>query len=101
MRVIEGGHLDSPIQPTDRTRREKIDDDHVVLELRYRLNEKDRDAVKELYEAGAQLPQWFTVTKTAGGGLRFSRTANPDGRGVSARRPDKRWRIPRTGALSR
>lgn len=71
LRVIGEGIVEAPISQRDRTRLAQVADEHQILELRYRLDDADRDAIAHLFEPGMALPHCFTVTKTAGGSIDF------------------------------
>jgi predicted ATPase len=70
LQLLAGGHADSAVASTDRTRREAISDDRLILRMRYRLDDKDRVLVADEYSARGA-PNWLIVEKTAGGNRRY------------------------------
>jgi hypothetical protein len=66
LKLLAESRNGTAIPNLDRTRREHVGDDDVIIKLHYRLDASDQDAVAKQY-VGQRLPDWFTVSKTAGG----------------------------------
>jgi energy-coupling factor transporter ATP-binding protein EcfA2 len=73
LHALELAHQGEPTPTIDRTRREHVPDDRVIVRLRYRLDAADKDALAHIPCQGDPTSvHWFNLSRTAGGGLSSS-----------------------------
>lgn len=73
--LIGEAHDEGRIDRLDRTRDEQVPDERIIVELRYRLDPADLDAIAGQYSEAPSLPHWFVVAKSAGGSVTYEADA--------------------------